>query len=232
MFDLNAAISAWRRRFAQRADLGPDDLDELEDHLREAVAELEARGLQQEEAFLIAARRLGDADALGAEFAIANPSRRRSLRMRWLTIGGVVTLLLLVVGALAAQLTRFGSAAPDFEPPIFTSTFLLHLIIQLTVVAVGGLLIWRVLAGDRAAHRIQRGGLPWILRVVAVVALGGPAIVLLLALLTRGGAWLLSGHGLAGQPVAMHLMLLWPPLLLLMVPVGLLLLVWWLTEKR
>ncbi len=232
MFDLNAAITAWRRRFAQRADLGADDLDELEDHLREAIADMQARGLQPEEAFLIAARRLGDADALGAEFAIADPDRRRGLRMRWLTIGGVVTLLLLVAGGLAAQLTTFGSDLPDFEPPIFTATRLLHLIIQLTVVAVGGLLIWRVLAGDRAARRIQRGGLPWVLRVVAVVALGGPALFFLLALLTRGGAWLLSGHAAAHLPVAMHFMLLWPALILLMVPVGLLLLVWWLTDRR
>ena len=152
--------------------------------------------------------------------------------MRWLTIGGVVTLLLLVVGGLAAQLTTFGSGLPDFEPPIFTSTRLLHLIIQLAVVAAGGLLVWRVLAGDRAAHRIQRGGLPWVLRVVAVVALGGPALFFLLALLTRGGAYLLSGHAVAHQPVVMHFMFLWPALILLMVPVGLLLLVWWLTERR
>ena len=69
MFDLNRMIADWRARLGARPDLGPGDLEELEDHLRESCAELQAQGLDPEEAFLIATRRLGDPAELAGEFA-------------------------------------------------------------------------------------------------------------------------------------------------------------------
>ena len=45
------------------------DVDELEDHLRTQVAELKEAGLDEEEAFLIAVKRLGDLDSLSREYA-------------------------------------------------------------------------------------------------------------------------------------------------------------------
>ena len=47
----------------------PTDADELESHLREQIADLEAAGLAEDEAFLIAVKRLGQVDQLTAEFA-------------------------------------------------------------------------------------------------------------------------------------------------------------------
>lgn len=229
--ELDAAVAAWRRGLAGRADLGSDDLDELEDHLREAVADLQARGLSAEEALLVAARRLGDADALGGRLATADPARRRGLRLRWLAMGGVVALVMLAFGALMVPLATFGPGLPDFEPPIFTSTRLVHLIIQLAFVAVGGLLAWRWLAGDRAARRIQDGGPAWILRVLAAVIFGGAALFFLFALLIRGGALSRVAPVLWDQPLPMVVMWLAPPLLLLLVPLALLLVVWRLTGR-
>lgn len=230
MFELNDAVASWRQRLARRADLGPDDLDELEDHLREATADLADTGLSVEEAFLVAARRLGDADALGHEFATADPRRRRGLRMRWLALGGVVALALVAVSSMAARLTTFGGS-PAFEPPLLTSTRLLHLMIQLTVVAVAGMLVWRLLTGDRAARRIAHGGLAWVVRVLALVVFGGAALFVLLALLARGGAWLASGPQLMTQPLSLHLAFLLPGLALLLVPLLLLVVVWLATRR-
>jgi len=45
------------------------DVDELEDHLRKQVSDLEAAGLDEEEAFLIGAKRIGDLDTLSREYA-------------------------------------------------------------------------------------------------------------------------------------------------------------------
>ena len=45
------------------------DVDELEDHLRSQVADLREAGLDEDEAFLIAVKRIGDLEALSREFA-------------------------------------------------------------------------------------------------------------------------------------------------------------------
>jgi hypothetical protein len=45
------------------------DADELEDHLRTQVSDLKEAGLDEEEAFLIAVKRLGDLDSLSREYA-------------------------------------------------------------------------------------------------------------------------------------------------------------------
>ncbi len=232
MFAPEPAIADWRRRLAGRADLATDDLDELEDHLREAMADLQARGLDTEEAFLVAARRLGDADALGEALGGPDPRRRRGLRFRWLALGGALALAMLAFSALVASLTPFGTGTIDMAAPVFTSTRMVTLMQQLLVLAVGGLLVWRLLTGDHAARRIQEGGLAWVLRVLAVVVCGGTLAFFLVALVMRTMGMVQGGSGLLHAPAAMHLAFWLPVVALLIPPVLLLLLVWWLTGRR
>ena len=59
MFDLNERINEWRRSLSQSAALNEQDLKELESHLREEIENLTDSELSAEEAFLIAAHRLG-----------------------------------------------------------------------------------------------------------------------------------------------------------------------------
>lgn len=68
MFDLQREISLWRRAVGSREAIGTEDAQELEDHLRDEVENLQAKGLTTEEAFLIACKRLGEARALSGEF--------------------------------------------------------------------------------------------------------------------------------------------------------------------
>ena len=49
-FDLTAAVARWREAFSAVPSVRAPDLDELESHLRDAVADLEGRGLSAEEA--------------------------------------------------------------------------------------------------------------------------------------------------------------------------------------
>ena len=44
-------------------------IDELEAHLRDQIAELDAADLTADEAFLVAVKRMGDLDTLSREFA-------------------------------------------------------------------------------------------------------------------------------------------------------------------
>ena len=62
-------IGEWRSYVRRRQAIDGMDVDELEDHLRTQVAELKEAGLDEEEAFLIAVKRLGDLDSLSREYA-------------------------------------------------------------------------------------------------------------------------------------------------------------------
>lgn len=66
---LEERIAEWRAHLRRREALAPADVDELEDHLRSQVAELESAGLDDEEAFLIAVKRIGALDAVSREYA-------------------------------------------------------------------------------------------------------------------------------------------------------------------
>jgi len=72
---IDSRIQEWRTAIGRGAAIEADDLDELEGHLREQLDDLVAAGLDDEEAFIIAVKRLGQVDALTAEFARAHSER-------------------------------------------------------------------------------------------------------------------------------------------------------------
>jgi hypothetical protein len=72
---LEQQIAAWRAHLrGSRAITGPDAA-ELEDHLREQIAGLGDQGLSEDEAFLVAVKRMGAIDALTREFAREHSER-------------------------------------------------------------------------------------------------------------------------------------------------------------
>jgi hypothetical protein len=77
--DLNARleqrIAEWRTYLLGRQAIHSVDVAELEDHLREQVDGLMEAGLDSDEAFLVAVKRMGDLDALSAEFAREHSER-------------------------------------------------------------------------------------------------------------------------------------------------------------
>ncbi len=73
--DLEARIDQWRVWVRRRGAAIAPDVDELEDHLRAQIADLTAAGLTEDEALLIAVRRLGSLDALTREFAREHSDR-------------------------------------------------------------------------------------------------------------------------------------------------------------
>ena len=66
---LDEGIAEWLSYLLRRQAIHSVDADELEDHLRSQVSALEKAGLSEDEAFLIAVKRIGDLDALSREFA-------------------------------------------------------------------------------------------------------------------------------------------------------------------
>jgi hypothetical protein len=83
-FDLNAAIANWQQELARQPGLAPVVRRELETHLRDTVAELQGRGLNNEESFWLARRRAGRPQQLAEEFAKADPVRVWRERAFWI----------------------------------------------------------------------------------------------------------------------------------------------------
>lgn len=73
--DLEAQIDRWRGYVQRRQAISSTDVEELEDHLREQVVDLQAAGLDHEEAFTVAIKRLGNLDAVSREFAREHSER-------------------------------------------------------------------------------------------------------------------------------------------------------------
>jgi hypothetical protein len=122
---LEPQIAEWRA-YVSKAWLNGRDVDELEDHLRQQIADLNAVGLADDEAFLVAVKRMGDVDVISREFA-----REHSGRL-WKQLlvsaddepapaagGWVETLLFAVAAAVAIQVARIAADVPDEEPNWF-----------------------------------------------------------------------------------------------------------------
>ena len=122
MESLEMEIAEWRSFIGQKPAVDGRDLEELEVHLRDQIADLNAAGLAADEAFLIAVKRMGSLDDLSREFA-----REHSGRLwRQLVVSGggeeaAVTdwpeaLLVAIAAAVTVQIARLIAGFPDEEP--------------------------------------------------------------------------------------------------------------------
>jgi hypothetical protein len=68
-------IAQWRMYLRRRRAISDRDVEELEGHLRDQLAELSAAGLAGDEAFFVAVKRMGSLDALSREFALEHSER-------------------------------------------------------------------------------------------------------------------------------------------------------------
>ena len=72
---LETQIDQWRSYLRRRQAIHTVDVAELEDHLREQVEGLIGAGLDADEAFLVAVKRMGNLDVLSREFAREHSER-------------------------------------------------------------------------------------------------------------------------------------------------------------
>jgi hypothetical protein len=83
-FDLSVAIQNWSRELAAEPDLTPEVCRELETHLRDTVAELQRRGLNDQESFWLARKRIGQPKELREEFVKADFIKAWKERLVWI----------------------------------------------------------------------------------------------------------------------------------------------------
>jgi hypothetical protein len=123
MESVESQIAEWRAFVARAPGVNGHDVDELEDHLRHQLAELNAAGLTADEGFLIAVKRLGDVDGLSREFAREHSGRLwKQLVLSgeddpaMASSGWLPTLVLAVAAAAAIQVARLAAGFPNAEP--------------------------------------------------------------------------------------------------------------------
>lgn len=101
MPDLEKQIAEWRRSIATASKHRPDALDEFEIHLREEIDRLIRAGTSSEQAFDLAAAKLGSATALSAEFKKLEEMRRAKWKpttlAQWACIAIAVLVFLFLV---------------------------------------------------------------------------------------------------------------------------------------
>ena len=117
---VESQIAEWRAFVAKAPAVDGRDVDELEEHLRDQIAELDAAHLNGDEAFLVAVKRMGDLDTLSREFA-----REHSDRLwKQLVLGGddeparasngwVEALGFALGAAVTVQVARLVAGFPD-----------------------------------------------------------------------------------------------------------------------
>jgi len=139
---LEAQIAQWREYVRRRRAFNGPDVEELEDHLRDQVAALTENGLVDDEAFLVAVRRMGNLDALSREFAREHSERLWKQLVMMPDVGdktaqatrteSLVVLGLAVAAALAVRIPAlFGLQLHGGDEPFFVrnaSLFVLPLL--------------------------------------------------------------------------------------------------------
>ena len=118
MHSLDKQIEQWRHCLANSATLNQFDIDELENHLREEMGALSTSGLAQDEAFLVARHRLGDAATLKEEFAKVHGSRYLANHLWWMTAGVLGYLLAAHFAGVASLASRAVTQATDLGPGV------------------------------------------------------------------------------------------------------------------
>lgn len=123
MDGVESQIAEWRASVAKAPAVNGRDVDELEAHLRDQIAELDAAGLTADEAFLVAVKRMGDLDTLSREFAREHRGRLwKQLVLRGEdeparpSSGWFEALVFALAAAVAIQVARLAAQFPEEEP--------------------------------------------------------------------------------------------------------------------
>lgn len=102
-FHRAASLYTWRSALLNRGGITPDDADELQSHLEEVEAGL-LESLEPEEAFWVAAHRVGSPDALTREFGKIQANTGWLLRAQWALLGILAYIVLMPVAQLLVNL--------------------------------------------------------------------------------------------------------------------------------
>ena len=201
---LEESIGEWRAYLRRRQAIHKVDVAELEDHLRSQIHGLVDAGLSDDEAFLVAVKRIGDLDTLSREFAreysdrlwkqlVVSPEAGPSPEGRKEAIVAVALAIASAVAIKLPELFGFHMSAPITETSFYVRNF--------------SLFVLPLLAGYFAWKRtVDRAGRIWLAIpfVAAVLAVnifpfdGRGHTLILAAIHLPIALWLAVGYAYIG----------------------------------
>jgi hypothetical protein len=146
---LEDRIGEWRNFIRRQQAVHAVDVDELEDHLRSQVETLSNAGLDEDESFLVAVKRLGDLDSLSKEFAHEYSerlwkqlvvSRGSNAVSSAVSREGFVVIALAIVAGIAIKLPEFLGLRWGAEA---TSYFYLRNLTLIVLPFLAGYFVWK-----------------------------------------------------------------------------------------
>jgi len=156
---LEDQIEQWRGYLRRRQAIHAVDVAELEDHLREQVTVLVDAGLDTDEAFLVAVKRMGDLDALSREFAREHSDRLwKQLVMvdsdsedgsAWTRTDAVVAFCLAVAAAVLIKVPALFGMQIDQDASFYARNLSFFVLPLLT-----GYFVWK--------RRVNTGTVRWL----------------------------------------------------------------------
>jgi len=164
-FDLNEQLQRWREELAQSPAFSGENLNELESHLRDSIATLQRCGLDAEEAYLIATKRLGKDAVLEAEFSRIHPGQVWLERAFWMLLGiQIWAFTTQVCGSISRSVLIWGWPAVhyDFKKGGLSLPVVLFTVVQILVFLVSLIVCWWLIfrkgrsLGSRLTARLHR----------------------------------------------------------------------------
>ncbi|MBL8892028.1 MAG: hypothetical protein JNL67_18780 [Planctomycetaceae bacterium] len=169
MFDLARNLEVWLADASRSGSISPQNLNELESHLRDAIEDLTAKGLSDQEAFLVATYRLGTPETLNAEFRKVNGSDVWRDRILWIITGyiGGTALTALFQGLSALS----GATVASFGMGVGLTSFV-AIAAVLICWSLLLLLIWKTAHRDHEFNRTYTVSLRWLPWLLATGLIG------------------------------------------------------------
>ncbi|HET7731963.1 MAG TPA: permease prefix domain 1-containing protein [Usitatibacter sp.] len=201
---LEAQIEQWRNYLRHRQAIRARDVEELEDHLRDQVATLRGAGLSDDEAFLVAVKRMGALDAISNEFAREHSDRlwkqlvmapdEASAPAAGARTEIFVVLAFAVLAGLLAKLPQLsGLEWGGEETPLLVRNASFFVLPVLT-----GYFVWKRRAGGRAWEGLAAAFVAAFVLANAYPFEGRSHTAMLLALHLPIALWLAVGIAYAG----------------------------------
>lgn len=103
-FDLKARLASWREGLKNHSAIGSDDIQELESHLLDTMDAMRRARLSEEEAFLVAAHRIGHPEELEKQYRCVRPAAVWRDRAQWMIVGIMAMWVVSGVSHLASNL--------------------------------------------------------------------------------------------------------------------------------
>lgn len=140
MFDLNKSILSWKQNLKLNDSFTNENIDELESHLNEQICDLTESGLNDEEAFWVAQKRIGTIQSLNQEFIKINKLNIFKKKVHWMLTGIVLMILyIFFVDSISNTISSIGLL---YKFNLITVTYVNYFINEVLFILLASFLIW------------------------------------------------------------------------------------------